>query len=212
MRDGSTGRAARDPDHEIRTRTERAVLQLSGELGYQEAGVRAVIERSGSSHFRFYRTWKGKADCYASAYATAAEGLCRRLLASCEAAPDWTAGIGVALGELESFVEDDRATAAGVIREVHVAGGAALARRDELAEKIAEAIDKARAETAHPPETPPTSTSIFVLTAIEATIIRCLNDGRPLQEVLGGAFYLAVASYLGAPAAERAMNDHPEWG
>jgi hypothetical protein len=195
----------------MRIRTERAVLQLSGELGYEEAGVRAVIERSGSSRFRFYRTWEGKAECYASAYATAAEDLCARMLAPCEMAADWTTGIGVALGELEAFVEEDRATAAGVIREVHVAGGAALARRNEIAGRIAAAIDTVRQETADPLRVPPKLTSTFVLTAVEATVIRTLNDGRRLREALGGAFYLTVASYLGVPAAHKAMQDHPEW-
>lgn len=211
MRAGAGGRAAPDPDQEMRARTERAVLQLSGERGYDGASVAAIIERSGSNRVRFYETWRGKEDCYLSAYQNAAEDLCARVLAACHRAPDWTKGVGIALGELEAFVEEDRARAAGVIREVHVADGAALASRGRLAARIAEAIDRARQETPPPLHVPPPRTATFVLTAIEATVIRSLNDGRALREILGGAFYLAVASYLGAPAARRAMQDHPDW-
>ncbi len=211
MRAGADGRAAPDPDQQTRARTERAILRLSGERGYGAASIAAVIERSGSNRARFYKTWDGKEDCYLSAYRGVAEDLSARVLAACGEAPDWTAGVRAALGELEAFVEEDRAAAAGVIREVHVAGGAALARREALAGGIAGAIDRVRQEGPLPRRFPPQRTSAFVLAAIEATVIRSLNDGRALRGVLGGAFYLTVASYLGGPAAQRALQDHPDW-
>jgi AcrR family transcriptional regulator len=190
---------------------ERALLQLSGERGYGSASVDAVVTRSESNRSRFYATYASRADCYASAYERAMGVLEERVLAPCAAAPDWTTGMGAALEEMEGFIDEDPAVAAGVIREVHVAGGAALSERRAFVERLATAIDRARDEGSEADCAPPPATPLFVIAAIEATVIRNLTEGRPVREALGGLFFLAVASYFGTPAARQALDGYPRW-
>jgi AcrR family transcriptional regulator len=202
------GHAARARDLALRRDTERAVLQLSGEVGYEQASVAVVVARSGSNLTSFYRTYAGKAACYAAAYDSAAASLCTRLLAASRGAPDWTAAMKRALLELEAYASEDPALAAGVIAEVHVAGGTALARRAEIAAHLARAIDRGPAGSPRQPPSRP-STARFLIEAIEAAVVRSLADKTELREVLPGLLFLAVAIYFDASEASRQVRGWP---
>jgi AcrR family transcriptional regulator len=205
------GHDGREGDGALRRAAERSVLQLSGEVGYRQATVAAIVERGGTNLFRFYETYAGKEQCYAAAYASAAEDLCERLLGSCAEAPDWTEGIRQALLELSAFTADDPRFAAGVIGEVHVAGGAALEKRDEVAAQLSQAVDRARYKVPLKRQ-PPALTPVFVVSAIEATVIKALAEERPLGELVPTLLFIAVACYFGSEAARRAVKNHPSHG
>jgi AcrR family transcriptional regulator len=201
---GSADRCGRSAA--LRRASEHAMLQLCGEVGYEQTTVASVIERSGSNRSRFYNTYSGKAQCFELAYERAAEDLCGRLLATCKGAADWTTGMRLAVEELEAFTTEDPALARGLIAEVHVAGGAALARHTELVAGFVEAVDRARRERGRPDPEPPPATADFVVDSIEATVIRSLVEGKALREELPGLLFLAVSSFFGAAAARRAVR------
>lgn len=192
----------------MRAATERALLQLSGEVGYANAGVAAVVARSGSNLARFYRTYTGKAACYAAAYESAAGSLCTRLLDACAEAPDWGAGLKRALLELDSYAREDRALARGVIVEVHAADGAALARREDIVGRLAGAVDKVRAQALREPSPPP-RVAYFLIEAIEAAVVRSLAEGGDLREALPGLLFLVVSSYFDPAEAARHVRGWP---
>jgi AcrR family transcriptional regulator len=203
---GPDSEAASDRASELRRATERSVLQLSGELGYERASVMAIVERSGSNLFRFYRSYAGKGECYAEAYAHATDQLVTRLRMACREGLDWIDGMRRALGEMATFVEEDRNLAVGIISEVHVAGGAALAKREEIIAHLSRDIDRARLETTRPVQHPPAVTSLFVVGAIESTVVRALTGEKPFREVLPGLLFIATSPYFGIDVARRAIR------
>jgi AcrR family transcriptional regulator len=186
------------------------MLQLSGEVGYEQATVASVVNRSRTSLSRFYDTYRSKQGCYDSAYDRAAEDLCTRLLARGADAPDWTSGMAAALLELAAYAGEDRAMAAGVIEQVHVAGGKALARHDELVSRLSRAVGRAERLGLQP--SPPPATADFVVQSIEAAVIKCLAEERPLEEMLPGLLFIAVSCYFGAAAARLAVKNYPPRG
>lgn len=175
--------------------TELAVLELSGELGYEEVTVAALVERAGVNRAWFYATYGGKAECYARAYGTAAEALRSRLLDACVGAPDPASGLRAGLAELGRFLTAEPAVAAGVLAEVWVAGGAVLAKRNEVFERLSRAIDTARRELPRSRHSPPPTTATFILDAIEAAVIRALREGGDLEELTDALARLVLAYY-----------------
>jgi AcrR family transcriptional regulator len=210
MRGGDQGKPGGDARparaDEVRRAMERSVLQLSGMLGYEQASVAAIVARSGSNLFRFYDTFAGKEGCYAQAYTHAADDLGARLLSRCEGGPSWIDGMRGALVELAAFVAEDHDLAAGVIREVHVAGGDALAKREQIIGRLTRAVDLARLEPGSSRHDPPPVTSSFVVASIESTVIRTLSEERQLEEILPALLFIAVSSYFGGDAARRALR------
>jgi AcrR family transcriptional regulator len=170
------------------------MLELCGELGYDTVTVAAVLERSGANRTWFYETYAGKPDCYARAYAAGAEAFCERLLSACTTAVDPARAMRAALGELDDFIATDPAMATGLLAEVRVAGGAALAKRDEIFERLSRAIEHTHRETGRPRRPPPpASTATFILDAFEAAVIRALRDGGALEGLAAELVGLADA-------------------
>lgn len=209
-------RAAGTPRHELARLRERAaerssglreeimaaMLEACGELGYRKVSVRAVLERYGGHRVQFYSEFASKAECYEAAYAAEAERLCAALLGAAAAAPDWRAGLRAALGELGRYAGERPAAARGILVEVHVAGGPALAKREELSERLTRAIDSARRETGSR-HSPPPMTAAFMVRAIEAAVCAALEAGEPqrftaaVPELAG----MVAAAYFGEEAA-----------
>ncbi len=185
-----------------RERFERAVLIASGELGYRRATVRDVLERSGGSRNQFYREFTGKAECYAAAYERAAGELADALLEAGAAERDWRAGFRAALLELARFAAEQPALARGVVVQVHVAGGRALDKREEVFERLARAIDSARRETAVSRHSPPPITAAFILSTVEQSVAMALLKGQPerFASAVPDLVQLASAIYLGESA------------
>jgi AcrR family transcriptional regulator len=192
-----------DEGDALRRATERAVLELSGEIGYPQVRIAALIEASGSNRSRFYSSFGSKADCYTAAYEAAIEELAARLLGACEAAEDWPAGMRAALSGLAGFMAEDPTLCKGLIAEVHVAGGAALAKRKEVFERLSRAIDRARRETHPSRHSPPPVTSDFILSAIEGAALRslALGEGGQFARQIPGLLLLSIGPYFGQEAA-----------
>jgi AcrR family transcriptional regulator len=187
-----------------RVDTERAILELSGERGYQNFTVAELLARSGSNRSRFYASWAGKEDCFVSAHAAAADRLMARLLGAGGAAEDWGAGVADALVELGAFTAEAPGLAAGLIGEVHVVGGAALEKRDEVLGHLAQALDRGRDGAPGSDHVPPAATSMLILNAIEASVLRALARRGRLSDELPGLLFLSLVYYRGMREARRA--------
>jgi AcrR family transcriptional regulator len=184
----------------------RAILELSGQVGYNNVTVAAIVERSGSNRAHFYATFGGKGEAYGIAYSEVVGELLERLLRAC-ARDDWRSAMKAGLGELARFADEDPELAAGLIAEVHVAGGAALVVRSEAVERLSRAIDRARREVPNARQSPPPITSRFIVAAIESTVIRTVLERGSLTVELPELLYLVIFYYFGPEAARREVED-----
>src|ERR1044072_3542854 len=151
---GENGSSERD----VREAAMEGVLVVACELGYRETSVRSIREHSGGHRAQFDRHFESKEDCSAQAYATWIERLCVSLLEGAVTAPGWEAGVHEAIGRLFRFVTERP----GIARAPSPAGGPRpaappsgggrraagrrLPRHGAVGERLAAAIDGARAE------------------------------------------------------------------
>jgi AcrR family transcriptional regulator len=191
-------RATREgKDPQVRERIIEAVLVASGELGYRRATVAATIERYGGHRLQFYEWFGSFAECYAVAHAVHAERLTARILKAGAGPEDWWAGLRAALEELDIFARTKPALARGLLAEVRVAGEPALVQRQKGLERLSRALDSARRETG-PRHSPPPLTAAFMVSAIEACMVRALTKCEPegfhraipeLEQLIGAAYF-----------------------
>lgn len=183
------------------------VLVASGELGFRETSVRTILEHSGGHRAQFYKDFESKEDCFAQAYATWIERLCVDLLEGAVSTPGWEAGVREAIVRLFRFVTARPAIARALFVEVQIAGEPAMARHEAVVERLAMAIDSARAEI-DSAEAPPEATGTFVVGGVESCVCEALTAGDPkrLWETLPELMHFAVGSYFGKEAAEGAFE------
>jgi len=179
------------------------VLRVVGEIGYRGASVRAVLEYSGGHRKQFYDHFDSLEDCFAQAYGTWIDRLGTTLLEAAVAADGWRAAVRAGLIELLRFVSERPAIARALFVEVHVAGGAPLAKHDETVARLAGLLDSVRAEI-DADEEPPAATGIFVVGGIEAGVCDALAAGEAnrIWGSLPELMHMIVGSYLGKDAAE----------
>ena len=187
----------------VRGRIELAMLEACGERGYRNVSVQQVIERYGGNRVEFYRHHSSKATCFEAAYEAEATRVVEAILGAGREAGAWRPGLRAALGELAAFVAERPAIARSLLIEVHVAGGGALARRMELAERLGAAIDSARRE-AGAGEGPPPLTARFMMGAVDSAASRALARGEAgsFAAVVPELAQMIVGAYFGYDRAQ----------
>ncbi|HWW67435.1 MAG TPA: hypothetical protein VNY83_05580 [Solirubrobacterales bacterium] len=195
----------REPSH-LRETIMEAMLIASGELGYREVSVSRVLEYYGGNRTQFYGLFANKAECYAAAYRLEAGRLCGALLGVAVAAGGWREGLRAALGELAGFAAERPLAAKGLLIEVHVAGGPALAKREEVFEHLTRAVDGARRET-ESRHSPPPMTALFMVGAIEECVCARLMDGdvEGLHAAIPELAQMVVTAYFGDEAGREEL-------
>lgn len=163
------------------------MLELSGEIGY-----RSTVAQLGEVE-----------DLFADAYEAEAEALCTAMLDAAAAAGDWRGGTRAAVKTLLRFAAERPALASALLCEVHVVGGRALAKHEEVLERLTAAIEGGCALPADRVSTVPRAPS-FVVGAVEGVVAGRLSRGETddLPSLEPELMYLIVASFLGRAAAE----------
>lgn len=195
------------PEGDVREGAMEGVLIACGELGFRETSVRSILEHSGGHRAQFYQHFESKEDCFAQAYATWIERLCISVLEAAATTPGWEGGVRDAIVRLFQFVTARPAISRALFVEVQIAGEPALARHEAAVERLAGAIDGARAEI-EPAEEPPEATGVFVVGGIESCVTEALTDGDPnrIWDALPELMHFAAGSYFGKEAAEGAFE------
>jgi AcrR family transcriptional regulator len=193
-----------------RQRLLEAVLEVSGEMGYEQVAVRHVIERAGSSRATFYKHFKDREECFTQAYEQASEWLYGRLMGIAKRQPTWREGLRAGLAELLELCARRPALAKALFVEVHAAGERALAQRAELMERLSHALDRARREIGSR-QAPPPVTATFIVGAIDTLVSAKLMDGdaERAPEMLPGLLHFVVLQYFGEAAAWEEMSAAP---
>jgi AcrR family transcriptional regulator len=193
-----------------RQRLLEAVLEVSGEMGYEQVAVRHVIERAKASRATFYKHFEDREDCFAQAHRDGCEWLYRRLVGAAKRQPTWREGLRAGMAELLEFCATQPAIAKALFVEVHAAGGRALAQRGELMERLSRALDGARREIPSR-QAPPPVTATFIVGAIDTLVCAKLMDGDAANapEMLPGLLHFVVMQYFGEAAAWEEMTAAP---
>jgi AcrR family transcriptional regulator len=194
-------------ERDVREGAMEGVLVACGELGFREVSVRAILEHSGGHRAQFYQHFESKEDCFAQAYAVWIERLCVSVLEAAATTPGWEAGVREAIVRLFQFVIARPAIARALFVEVQIAGEPALARHEAAVERLAAAIDSARADI-DPVDAPPEATGVFVVGGIESCVTEALGAGDPgrLWDALPELMHFAAGSYFGKEEAEAAFE------
>ncbi|SRR6266516_1882573 len=193
-----------------RQRLLEAVLEVSGEMGYEQVAVRHVIERAKASRATFYKHFEDREDCFAQAHRDASEWLYRRLTGAAKRQPSWREGLRAGMAELLEFCANQPAIAKALFVEVHAAGERALAQRGELMERLSRALDSARREI-RSRQAPPPVTATFIVGAIDTLVCAKLmdDDAASAPEMLPGLLHFVVMQYFGEAAAWEEMTAAP---
>jgi AcrR family transcriptional regulator len=189
-------------------RLERAVLEASGEVGYQNLTVQLVLDRARASRSAFYNLFRSKEQCYERAYAVAAEELAERLLGACDEQGTWRPGFVAALRRLARFAEEEPLLANGLFAQARVAGGGACAKRKEVFERLSRAVDLARREPMSSRHSPPPIAAEFIVSAIEEAMVSSLARRVPADfaAAVPDLNYLAVSIYFGEEEARETLR------
>jgi AcrR family transcriptional regulator len=190
----------------IRDSIMEAMLAAAGELGYREVAVQNVLERYGGHRVQFWQRFASKEECFAVAYATWADRLATELLAAALAAGEWRRGVRAGLVAFFEFVEERPAVARALLIEAEIAGGPALAKREEMVERLGDALDSAREQAGA--EEPPPLTGLFVAGGIATYVSEQLAAGKPgaIWAGLPELMRFATDPYFGEEAGQAELE------
>jgi len=126
----------------VRERLLDAMLEASGELGFEQVCRREVETRAGAPRGAFGEHFDGKQECFALAYEEAAARLSERVLRAGREGP-FRSGLRASVREALRWLSDRPAPARALLVEVHAAGPQAwLAQRQAMA-RLSGALDRA---------------------------------------------------------------------
>jgi AcrR family transcriptional regulator/DNA-binding MarR family transcriptional regulator len=190
-----------------RARMLTAAVDAIEEVGYARMTVAQVISRARVSRKTFYDVFSDRQDCFLAAFeqATQQATVVAREAYSRQGGV-WREGVRAALERLLVLMDEEPGLAKLCVVEALAAGETVLARRSELLEKVAAAIDEGRS-MASTISAPPAVTAEGVVGGVFAVIHTRLLDGRdaPLTDLLGPLMSMIVLPYLGARAASREL-------
>ncbi|HSS03998.1 MAG TPA: TetR/AcrR family transcriptional regulator [Solirubrobacterales bacterium] len=196
-------------DTETRSRTgssERAqileaLIEIAAERGYGETSIELVLERAGLDRPAFDRHFRGKYDCFLSAWQEVNEECLATMVSAFESCEEWPDRLrAVAYQVVEGLSKDPSRASFGV--EVLAAGDAARARRDMTMRVISGLIDAGRHEMEDPDAVPHTTAEALAGSAygqIYSRVVRGAVDELP--ELVPQLMSAAVMPYLGVEAA-----------
>ncbi len=178
-----------------------ALVEVAAERGYGETTIELVLDRAGLDRPAFDRHFRGKYDCFISAWQEQNEHCLEAMVRAYESRREWPDRLrAVAYEVIEGLSDDPSRASFGV--EVLAAGDAARARRDMTMRVIASLIDAGRQEMDDPDAVPHTTAEALAGSAygqIYSRVVRGAVDELPgLVPQLMSA---AVMPYLGMEAA-----------
>ena len=175
-----------------------AMLLTVGEKGYAKATVREVAGRARITEDRFHRRLGSKEECFARAYAQAAEALAAELGEACAGADSWRSAFRAGLAALLRFAAEQPLKAKALLLEVRAARGRAWTTHQELVERAIAALETAREQPGARPGASP-MTAGFVVGAIEESLSIELAAGRAakVERLLPDLTHLAFLQLFG---------------
>jgi AcrR family transcriptional regulator len=187
-----------------------ALIEVAAERGYGETTIEAILERAGLDRPAFDRHFRGKYDCFLSAWQEQNEECLETMVRAYESREEWPDRLrAVAYEVIEGLRHDPSRASFGV--EVLAAGDGARARRDMTMRVIAGLIDAGRQEMADPEAVPHTTAEALAGSAygqIYSRVVRGAVDELP--DLVPQLMSAAVMPYLGIEAAMAELSRDSE--
>lgn len=184
-----------------RERILAALIEVAAERGYGETTIESILERAEVDRPAFDRHFRGKYDCFLSAWQEQNEECLATMVQAYESRQEWSDRLrAVAYQVIEGLSRDPCRASFGV--EVLAAGDAARARRDMTMRVIASLIDAGRQEMEDPEAVPHTTAEALAGSAygqIYSRVVR--GDVDELPDLIPQLMSAAVMPYLGIEAA-----------
>jgi AcrR family transcriptional regulator len=178
-----------------------ALIEIAAERGYGETTIELVLERAGLDRSAFDRHFRGKYDCFLSAWQELNEECLETMVRAYESREEWPDRLRAVAYQVIAGLSSDPSRASFGI-EVLAAGDAARARRDMTMRVIASLIDAGRQEMDDPEAVPHTTAEALAGSAygqIYSRVVR--GDVAGLPELVPQLMSAAVMPYLGIEAA-----------
>ncbi|HEX3323970.1 MAG TPA: TetR/AcrR family transcriptional regulator [Solirubrobacterales bacterium] len=209
MLDLETRERAASPERE---RIVEALIEIAAERGYAETTIELIVERAGLDRPAFDRYFRGKYDCFISAWQEQNEECMREMLSAFNSEEAWPDRLRAVACEIVERLCNDPSRAHFAV-EVLAAGDAARARRDMTMRVIASLIDAGRNEMDDPESVPHTTAEALAGSAygqVYAKVVRGQADELPA--LVPQLMSAAVMPYLGIDAglAELGRSFDPE--
>ena len=184
-----------------RAQIVEALIEVAAERGYGETTIELVLERAGVDRAAFDRHFRGKYDCFLTAWQELNDECLETMVRAYESCEEWPDRLrAVAYQVIEGLRHDPCRASFGV--EVLAAGDAARARRDMTMRVIASLIDAGRQEMEDPEAVPHSTAEALAGSAygqIYSRVVR--GDVEELPELVPQLMSAAVMPYLGIEAA-----------
>jgi AcrR family transcriptional regulator len=178
-----------------------ALVEIAAERGYGETTIELILERAGVDRPAFDRHFRGKYDCFLSAWQDQNEECLATMVQAYESREEWPDRLrAVAYQVIEGLSRDPDRASFGV--EVLAAGDAARARRDMTMRVIASLIDAGRQEMEDPEAVPHTTAEALAGSAYGQIYSRVVRGAvEELPDLVPQLMSAAVMPYLGIEAA-----------
>ena len=178
-----------------------ALIAIAAERGYGETTIEAVLEHAGLGRPAFDRHFRGKYDCFLSAWQEINESCMREMLEAYNGCEEWPDKLRAVACEIVEGLCDNPSRAAFSI-EVLAAGDAARARRDMTMRVLASLIDAGRNEMEDPEAVPHTTAEALAGAAYGQVYSKVVRGAvEDLPELVPQLMSAAVLPYLGMEAA-----------
>jgi AcrR family transcriptional regulator len=189
-----------------RARLIEALIEVAAERGYLETTIEMIVTRAGLDRPAFDRHFRGKYDCFLSAWQEMNEECMRSVMHAYHSERDWPDRLRAVAVEVVGSLHDEPSRACFAV-EVLAAGDAARARRDMTMRVIASLIDAGRKEMEDPESVPHTTAEALAGSAygqVYAKVVR--GDTEALPTLIPQLMSAAVMPYLGVEAALEELN------
>lgn len=184
-----------------RARIVEALIEIAAEHGYAETTIEMIVDRAGLDRPAFDRHFRGKYDCFLSAWQEINEECLEEMVSAYNSQADWPDRLRAVAYEIVQGLRHDPSRASFGI-EVLASGDAARARRDMTMRVIASLIDAGRNEMDDPESVPHTTAEALAGSAygqIYSKVVR--GEAGALPALIPQLMSAAVMPYLGVEAA-----------
>jgi AcrR family transcriptional regulator len=189
-----------------RARLIEALIEVAAERGYIDTSIETVLAQAGLDRPAFDRHFRGKYDCFLSAWQEMNEECMHSMMRAYDSAQYWPDRLRAVATEVVGSLCDEPSRASFAV-EVLAAGDAARARRDMTMRVIASLIDAGRKEMDDPESVPHTTAEALAGSAygqVYAKVVR--GDTDDLPKLVPQLMSAAVMPYLGVEAALEELN------
>jgi AcrR family transcriptional regulator len=184
-----------------RARIIEALIEIAAERGYAETTIEMIVAAAGLDRAAFDRHFRGKYDCFISAWQGINEECLEEMVHAYDSQEDWPDRLRAVAYEIVYGLRHDPSRASFAV-EVLAAGDAARARRDMTMRVVASLIDAGRREMDDPDSVPHTTAEALAGSAygqIYSKVVR--GEAEALPGLIPQLMSAAVMPYLGVEAA-----------